>query len=130
MTIDSSPLTGNDIRDFQTKQFFLAYLRMANEANARPNAPTDDMGTVLLEQHDLKDPLLLRKEALDYAHQMVESDKVCRHELNGCVNGVWIQALAFALQASQLMFSSYDAKPHIENLLSMALAEVQSASKR
>jgi hypothetical protein len=124
---DDTLLTGDNITDYKTQQFFRAYIRMAREARIRMQAPSDGLGTVMLTDEELTDPLVLRNEAMEYASEMVAADEKTHYELFGCTHGPWTQAFAFTLQAAELMFSGAGAEPTISRLLQMALDEMRSS---
>jgi hypothetical protein len=123
---DDKLLSGNDISDYRTRNFFTAYVRMAKEGRARPLGPGDGLGNSDLTEAEWEDPKRLRNEAIEFAKEMIKQDEDEQYTINGCVHGEYVHALTFALEACALMMSGTMFTRQIEKLLEMALEEIRT----
>jgi hypothetical protein len=60
-----------------------AYLRMAEEAHYRPQAPSDGCGNLQLTLEEVKDPDRLKREAVTYALGFAREEGGCAFSI-GC----------------------------------------------
>jgi hypothetical protein len=112
--------------DERIQRFAEAYLRMAEQAKYRPQAPSDGFGNIQLSLEQTKDPARLRRECVDYAHRFsAEEDKRCFDI--GCSDFRTNRAFVWTIEAARQLASGSDGNETALKLLGMATREVQRA---
>ncbi len=82
-----------------------AYIKMATHAKYRPGAPSDGFGTILLEENELMDSNLLKKEALNYALDFSKQDNNTEFVIDGCTDFELAPITIWALEIAKVSCS-------------------------
>lgn len=106
------------------EQFRQAYLTMAQKARYRPEAPSDGLGNVLLDEDELADSAILADEADRFADAFAQGDQEMQHVTIGCVHFPFAKAQVYLLEAAKLCCAGHTAAPTIRQLLTLAAAEM------
>lgn len=107
-------------------RIFQAYLRMAEHARYRPQAPGNGFGTVFLTKHEAEDPERLDAEATRYADHFLKEEK-SRTFVIGLSDRSTTRALVYTVEAARAMCLP-DHNLALD-LLKMALAETEVGEK-
>lgn len=103
------------------ERYRTAYHAMWQKARYRPAGPSDGMGSLLLNDDELRDPLRLESEARKFAADFVQQDDE-REYLLGCPDGRGNRAFCYTIEAARALCSP---DPDLaEDLLKMALDEI------
>lgn len=105
-----------------------AYLRMAERAEYRPQAPSDGFGNIQLSESELADQKRLDAEASDYATRFMEEENSLRFNI-GVSNFETNRALVYTIEAARLLCGGSLSNSHAVKLLEMAVEEVKETTK-
>jgi hypothetical protein len=105
-----------------------AYKRMAHEANYRPGAPSDGLGTITESLEDLD----LDMEALEYAREFSDEEDAGVYCI-GCTDFPTAGATMYVIEAARVMCGGSIEGENgevVEALLELALEELRDACIR
>ena len=105
------------------QRFAEAYQIMTKKVKYRPEAPSDGVGNIELNEDEINDDGILIEEALRYASKLKQEDDEAKFTLYGCTNWEYNRLFVYLLNASQLCCSNSEALLFIKRLLSAALDE-------
>jgi len=103
-----------------------AYLRMAEEARYRPQAPSDGWGHIRLSLEQVRDRPRLEQEAIDYALMFAKEEDGQEFRV-GCSNFTTNRAFIWTIEAARCLASGADGDAIALRLLKMAATDVKSA---
>ena len=116
-----------DLTEPRASRYREAYLRMAKEADYRPQAPGDGMGHVSLTRKQLTDPELLQREATAYALRFNKEENEMTFAI-GCSDFCTNRAFIWTIEAARALAGG---KPDLAlDLLNMAVKDVKRIAGR
>src|SRR4051812_26096389 len=92
------------------QRFAQAYLAMAEEADYRPQAPSDGCGHIQLSRKELKDPARLRQECIDYALRF-DKEEDARVFNIGCSDFRTNRAFLWTIEAARQLAGGHAGNP-------------------
>jgi hypothetical protein len=107
------------------RRYAEAYLRMAKDAQYRPEAPGDGCGGIYLSADELRDPVRLAQEAEAYALHFAKEEDT-RSFCIGCSKFSTNRAFIWAIEAARTLAGGGDATAL--KLLKMAIQELENNS--
>jgi hypothetical protein len=115
--------------DHPWHRFREAYLRMANEARYRPQAPSDGCGNIQLTPEEYQDPDRLEQEASAYATRFLKEENTLKFGI-GCSDYQTNRAFMFAIEAARLLAGGLGSEPYAIKLLKLAIEDVEREMSR
>lgn len=106
-----------------------AYLRMAEDAHYRPQAPGDGMGAILLDERKLHDSAVLAEEASFYADRFLKEAGVSGEFHIGLSNFDTNRAFVYTIEAARLLCCGSDSATFALKLLQMAAEEITKVQR-
>jgi hypothetical protein len=108
-------------------RFYHAYLRMAEEARYRPQAPSDGCGNIQLAQDEFEEPDRLHQEAVAYALGFAREEDGLTFDI-GCSDFQTNRAFVWTIEAARLLCGGAESNAFALKLLEMAAREVKAAT--
>ena len=122
-------LSGNDAETPKLRRFAEAYVEMWKQARYRPQAPSDGMGNIQLEEEELRDTGRMQREAAAYARRFNAEENKLTFQI-GCSDFRTNRAFVWAIEAARQLASGSDGNPFALKLLEMAAREVRQEIER
>lgn len=101
-----------------------AYEQIATKAKYRPAAPGDGMGGIFLDEDEISDAGILRKEAIRYAHHFQKEEDTLDFWI-GCSCFNTVKAFVYVIEAARCLCAGHDFRKLAVTLLRMAASELK-----
>src|SRR5580698_6643812 len=102
-----------------------AYLQMAKVATYRPQAPSDGMGNIELDDEELQDQKRLEDEETKYADNFIKTEDAGGDFNIGITDFKTNRGVVYAIEAAKALCGAN--RPLARKLLEMALEDVKTA---
>lgn len=119
--MSGDPRTNNEFERIRD-----VYLEMAREANYRPAAPGDGLGSVQLTDEELKNPAILKAEAEKYAAGFIDEEDGGGFHI-GVSNYQTNQVLVLVIEAARLLCAAEDQRAL--KLLDLGVAKLRAIAR-